>query len=60
MRKQYAASGSCFNPEKDIIGKVEGNKFISRDFSGSMEDADFWDRLRAFAKTEQKYIRLMY
>lgn len=58
--KQFAASGSCFSHEMIIKGKVNGITFISNEFTGTMNSNKFWDDLRAFAKSKNALIKLMY
>lgn len=59
--EQYAASGSCNVKTIEVIGKVKSdNRFVSNEFSGSMNDSDFWDRLGEFARTNNAYVRLMF
>ena len=58
--KQFAASGSCFSPEKIIKGKVNGITFISNEFTGTMNSQKFWDDLKAFAKMKNAFVKLMY
>lgn len=58
--KQFATSGSCFAPEMIIKGNVNGITFISDEFTGTMNSQKFWDDLRAFAKSKNAFIKLMY
>ena len=51
--KQFAASGSCFAPEMIIKGNVNGITF-------TRNSQKFWDDLRAFAKSKNAFIKLMY
>lgn len=61
MIKIFAASGSCFNPDKIIKGKVINKiTFVSKEFSGTKDSQKFWDELRLLAKAEQAYIILTY
>jgi len=57
---QFAASGSVFNPEKTIVGSVDGITFKSREFCGTMNSQSFWDRLSEYARTNNVYVRLVY
>ena len=61
---QFAASGSCFDDEKKIYGKVlkDNITFISDNLSAPLclDDPSFWRTLRKLAKAEQKFIKLIY
>lgn len=56
----FASAGSVKNEKKIIVGKKKGIKFVSREFSGTMNSQFFWDSLSNLAKQEKKYIVLMY
>lgn len=59
--QQFAASGFCFASEKIIIGKViDEITFISNEFTGTMDSQKFWDDLRAYARQNNCFVRLMY
>lgn len=58
--EQFAASGSCFNEELEIVGKLNGITFISEEFTGTMDSQLFWDKLREFARNKGKFVKLMY
>lgn len=58
LNKIFASSGSCFADTEIIKGKVEGVKFTSKEFTGTMDSQNFWDDLMEFAKTKEKYIIL--
>lgn len=59
-KRVFAASGSCICPVKEIHGTVTGITFTSDEFSGTMDNQKFWDRLRAYAKAINKYVELVY
>lgn len=63
-KQQFAASGSCFSPVKEIYGTVEGitftSKETSKEFTGTMDSQKFWDDLASYAKEINRYVRLMY
>lgn len=57
----FASSGGIFLPVKKIIGKVENETiFVSNEFTGSITDDDFWVKLRAYAKSINSYVMLLY
>lgn len=57
----FASSGGIFLPVKRIIGKVENEtNFVSNEFTGSITDDDFWNKLRAYAKNINCYVVLLY
>lgn len=57
----FASSGGIFLPVKKIIGKVEnGITFVSEEFTGTMDSQKFWDDLRAYAKSINCYVVLLY
>ena len=56
----FAASGSASDPEKTIVGNVNGITFESREFCGSMNGQAFWDRLAEYARVNNVYVRLVY
>ena len=58
--KQFASSGSCFSHEMIIKGNVNGITFTSDEITGTMNSQKFWDDLRAFAKSKNAFIKLMY
>lgn len=58
--KQFAASGSCFAPIKIIYGKVENQiTFISDEFTATMDSQEFWDKLREYAHSINRFVVLM-
>ena len=58
--KMFATSGSCFDPEKIIYGKVENQiTFISPEFTATRDSQEFWDKLREYAHSINKYVVLM-
>ena len=56
----FAASGSASDPEKTIVGNVNGVTFESREFCGAMNGQLFWDRLAAYARANNVYVKLVY
>ena len=60
--KQFAASGSCSAPVREIRGSVsrDGLTYSSPEFSGTMDGQAFWDNLSAYAKEKGVFVRLMY
>lgn len=59
--KTYAASGSCFDEELEIVGSlIDGKIFVSKDFTGSMSDRGFWTKLAEFASNIHRFVVLKY
>ncbi len=58
--EQFAAAGSCESEPFEIYGTVSGTTFKSDLFSGTMDSQKFWDDLMAYAKSINKFVRLMY
>lgn len=56
----FASSGSVLYPIKKIKGKVNGVTFISKEFTGTMDDQNFWSDLRAYAHSIGCFVMLMY
>ena len=58
--KYFAGCGSCFAAEKIIYGKVENQiKFISPEFTATRDSQEFWDKLREYAHSINRYVVLM-
>lgn len=58
--KMFAASGSCFDPEKIIYGNVENHiTFISPEFTATNDSQEFWDKLREYAHSINRYVVLI-
>ena len=58
--RQFAASGSCFAPPKIIYGKVENQiTFISDEFTATMDSQEFWDKLREYAHSINRFVMLI-
>lgn len=58
--KHFAASGSCFAPKKIIYGKVENQiTFVSDEFTATMDSQEFWDKLREYAHSINRFVVLM-
>lgn len=58
--KTFATSGSCFAAEKIIYGRVENQiTFISSEFTATNDSQEFWDKLREYAHSINRYVVLM-
>lgn len=58
--KMFAASGSCFAAEKIIYGKVKNQiTFISPEFSATRDSQEFWDKLREYAHSINRFVILI-
>lgn len=56
----FAASGSCFAPTKIVYGKVENEiTFVSDEFTATMDSQEFWDKLREYAHSINRFVVLM-
>ena len=60
MDNIFASSGSCFSPTRRIKGKVVNNTFISDEFTASITDFDFWEKLRKYARENNCFVELLY
>ena len=60
MNRLFASSGSCLAPVKIIKGKVDGITFTSSEFTGTMDNQNFWNDLRNYAKSIGCFVELRY